>query len=196
MKSKVFLAVSVLVTGLLMFYIHQHIKPQQQIQALYGNVIDFSLLDENGQVFSREKLSNKIWVANFIFTRCKGQCPLLSLEMAALQERYQYKDDFDLASFSVDPEYDRPEMLKAYAARYKADTRHWHFLTGTQPQIDALLTKGFKIGSTENPNYHSTRLVLVDRMFCIRGYYDAEDPPSLKQLYTDINRVLKEVPEP
>ena len=52
-----------------------------------SQVPDFSLTDQTGRTITLADLKGKIWVANFIFTRCKGPCPLSTLRMAELNKR-------------------------------------------------------------------------------------------------------------
>jgi len=44
----------------------------------YGSVADFDLTDQRHKRWGRADLMGKVWVANFIFTRCQGPCPILS----------------------------------------------------------------------------------------------------------------------
>src|SRR3989338_141182 len=63
------------------------------------------------------------WIADFIFTRCQGPCPILSARMAELQR--QIPEAVRLVSFTVDPGYDTPAVLEAYARRFGASSRRW-----------------------------------------------------------------------
>ncbi|MGA1130385.1 MAG: SCO family protein, partial [Chthoniobacterales bacterium] len=38
----------------------------------------FVLTDQDGNTVTNEDLRGKIWIADFIFTRCKGPCPLMT----------------------------------------------------------------------------------------------------------------------
>ena len=66
------------------------------------------------------------------------------------------------SSVSIDPEFDRPDVLKSYALRYEADTRHWTFATGTREQIDVVATP---FGLTHEPENgfiaHDLRTALI-----------------------------------
>ncbi|MCB9475365.1 MAG: SCO family protein [Deltaproteobacteria bacterium] len=143
----------------------------------------FSLTNQNGEKFGSDDLRGDIYVANFIFTRCKGVCPELSRGMAELQERYAREErPMKLVSFSVDPTYDSPEKLAEYAKRYNADPARWNFLTGDEATVRELLVKGFgqylgeKTVNTDNlvDIAHSERFVLVDYDGNIRGHYSSD----------------------
>ena len=69
---------------------------------------------------------------DFIFTRCPGPCPLLSLNFSQLQRKLDggLGKDVMLLSISIDPRHDTPEVLKEYAQRYSANQTGWKFLVG------------------------------------------------------------------
>jgi protein SCO1/2 len=79
-----------------------------------------------------------------------------------------------------------------YAEKFKANTSKWHFLTGTRAQITELAVKSFKLGSIEEPVFHSPKFALVDRKGWIRGYYDGVQSGEVSQLFSDIASLLKE----
>ena len=146
----------------------------------------FSLTDSRNQVFSHEDLKGKIWVADFFFSTCAGPCPLMSANMKTLQDRFRGRADLRLVSFSVNPVYDTPKILEQYAAKLKADTRRWHFLTGSEEDILRISAEGFKLGDPEILYRHSQKFVLVDRGGLIRGYYDGTDKQAVANLAADI----------
>lgn len=133
------------------------------------------------------------WVADFIFTRCAGPCPLMTLKMAALQRALP--PAVRLVSFSVDPDYDTPEILQAYAKHAGADPKRWIFVRGDKPALHRLIYEGFRLSFAENrsapPGFqlaHSTRFVLVDAEGFIRGFYDSAEPSFVEALRRDIGR--------
>jgi protein SCO1/2 len=166
-----------------------------------GNAPEFALLDQVGAPFGSAELRDRLWVANFIFTRCTHTCPRLSARMAKLQRALRDDplwNELHLVSFSVDPEHDRPQVLAGYAARYGADADHWSFLTGERETIWELSKGGFKLavgeapGNVEEPLFHSGRFVLVDGRGRIRGYYDALDEEGFDSLLTDLRALAAE----
>lgn len=157
-----------------------------------GQVPDFTLVDAMGRVFNAESLDNRIWVADFIFTHCAGPCPVMSTNMAGLQERFRDEDALRFVSVSVDPETDTPEVLAEYGKRYEADAEKWHFLTGPAEDIHRLAVKGFMVGSVDEPLFHSTRFILVDGERRIRGYYHGTSDESVEDLGRDIEALLSE----
>jgi protein SCO1/2 len=165
----------------------------------YGPVADFSLTERSGRVVQRADLAGKVWVAAFIFTRCAGPCAQVSGSMANLHQDLAGNKDVVLVSFTVDPEYDTPQVLRAYAQRYRADSEHWLFLTGERDALYRLIRTSFLLGVERNdgpgrqPGYeveHSTKLVLVDPRGHIRGYFDSTGPGEISELKRRISLLV------
>ena len=161
-----------------------------------GSLPEFALVDHHGRPFTRQSLRGSVWIIDFIFTRCAGQCPLMTQRMAALQQRFAAVSGVRLASISVDPSYDSPERLAGYAQHYGARDGQWAFLTGSEEAVFRLSREGFhlgvgKDGSTEEPVTHSVRFVLLDRAAHIRGYYDADDSEALRRLEQDARQLAR-----
>ena len=169
-----------------------------------GEVPDFALTDQTASPFGSAQLDSGLWVANFIFTRCAATCPVQTATMAGLQERLRAKQllpEITLVSFSVDPGFDTPEVLREYGEEYGADPERWRFLTGGREEIWDLSKAGFKLGVGESPPesqaqplFHSPRMVLVDRARRIRGYYDGVSAGGLDEIEGAIDAVAAESP--
>ena len=162
--------------------------PQGTVLAVFGQAPDFSLTERSGTALSKSDLAGKPWIADFIFTSCAGQCPLMSLQMQGLQKKLGPETGFRFVSFTVDPDRDTPEKLAEYAERYQAEKDRWFFLTGAKPEINRIL-KEFFLSKVEEPAMHSIRFILVDGAGQIRGYYDSSDAGSMEQLVHD-TRIL------
>ena len=162
----------------------------------YGRVPAFALVDQEGRSVSRDTLLGSVWIADFIFTRCAGQCPMMSAQMARLAATFSHDASVRLVSFTVDPEWDTPPVLARYAEAQGAAGTRWSFVTGDSAQLRRLCQEGFQLsaadgaGTPEEPIAHSVRLVLVDRQGIIRGYYDATDAAAVKRLVRDLRKLL------
>ena len=161
-------------------------KPPQSSLPAYGRVGQFRLIDAQGQAFDSARLDNKVWVTAFFFTTCSGICPIMTKNLKSLQDMYQAYPDVEFVSISVNPEQDTPQALSAYAQKYAADTKRWHFLTGSREDITKAAVRGFKVGSVDEPIFHSASFVLVDRQGNIRGYYDGTNKDEVKKLSDDL----------
>ncbi len=103
---------------------------------------DFSLPDHNGQTRSLKDFSGKVVMVFFGYTQCPDVCPTSMVEMAAIKKLLGKDGDrFQGLFVSVDPERDKPEMLKAYMENFDPS-----FLAlVTTPEKTAALAKEFKV---------------------------------------------------
>jgi len=160
----------------------------------------FSLTEACGRTVTQADLAGKPWLANFIFTRCTGPCPELSLRMRSLQKTFTDRGgDVRFITFTLDPDYDKPPVLAEYAKRHYADAGCWWFLTGTdQVSMHRLVREGFLQAVVpahdDVPLVHSTYFVLVDGRGRIRGFYDGLDPSSRSRIVRDVDSLLAEPP--
>jgi protein SCO1/2 len=164
----------------------------------YGTVPLFHLTNQEGKPFGSSELAGKIWIADFIFTSCRGPCPIISSRMSELQKPLR-DSDVHLISFTVDPDTDTPDVLHGYAERLHAQPGRWDFLTGPKAALYDISRNGFKLGVAESGDeegvpVHSTRLVLIDRKGTIRGYYDALAPDTVTKVLADASHLLREQP--
>ncbi|HTV19979.1 MAG TPA: SCO family protein [Polyangiaceae bacterium] len=166
-----------------------------------GTVQPFWLTDQDGRTFTEASLDGKVWVAAFMFTRCPTVCPEMVRRMRGIQEQAKQRGvALALVSFSVDPENDTPEVLRAYTAAQQLDTSNWRFLTGDSAVIRDTAEKGFKIGVDGTPRAgsehfgitHGTHLVLLDTHRTIRGYYQSTDSARVAALLDDAARLANE----
>lgn len=145
-------------------------------------------------------LRGKVWIADFIFTRCSGPCPLMTMKMSELQNEFKDSNDVVLVSFSVDPVYDTPQRLKAYAEEYKASNEQWRFLTTLDKnKVWDLAMKGFALSAGEDTTrdgrgmiFHDERLVVVDRNGEIRGYVHTKDERWKEKVVERVLELLNE----
>lgn len=163
-----------------------------------SKVPGFQLTDQTGKSITLEDLKGKIWAANFIFTRCKGPCPITVLRMQDLNTKLKkVRGNVELVTFTVDPEYDTPEILKTFGEQQGADPASWKFLTGTPDAIKNIVVTGLLQPIAKEPDgtpAHSTRVVLVDGEGWLRGYQDGLDPEAVQKLMVDIGELLREKP--
>lgn len=163
-----------------------------------SEVPEFQLTDQTGRPITREDLKGKIWAANFIFTRCKGPCPITLIRMQELNTKLKkVRRNVELVTFTVDPEYDTPEVLKTFGEQLGADPANWKFLTGPADAIKNIVVTGLLQPIAKEPDgtpAHSSRIVLVDAKGWLRGYCDGLDPEAVQKLMVDIGELLRENP--
>lgn len=167
----------------------------------YQTLPAFSFLDQDGKPFGLEQLKGEAWVANFIFTSCPTVCPLLTRKMATLESRSRsLGKKVHFVSFSVDPETDTPEVLKAFGKEYEQDPARWSMVTGPIEEIESTIIGSFKIAISRPGDEdhdlnmfeiaHGEHFVLVDGAGRIRGYY-SNDLEAHERLLMDLGRLAK-----
>jgi protein SCO1 len=174
---------------------------------VYGQIADFTLTNQNAHAVSLADLRGKVWVADIIFTRCAGPCPVMTRHMKELQEALPTGSQTKLVTLTTDPEFDTPSVLKAYGERFGANTNRWIFLTGTKPQIGRLAIDSLKLSAVEKKPeerdsdrdlfVHSTIFVVVDRQAQLRGVFettgDGVDPKQAKaQILAAVEQLERE----
>jgi cytochrome oxidase Cu insertion factor (SCO1/SenC/PrrC family) len=123
------------------------------------------LVDENGRLIELDRaFAGKTVLLSFIFTRCPDRtlCPAISGKFAYMQHRLD-PHRFALVEVTLDPPYDSPAVLRAYAARYGANPKAWTLLTGKGSTLLRVLD-AFGIDSlrVSTANYvHSDKLFVV-----------------------------------
>jgi protein SCO1/2 len=104
---------------------------------------DFDLIDQAGRPVTLASLAGKVLVVDFIYTECPGPCPIQTSNQVALQKRIpkELSQYIQFVSISLDPEVDRPEVLKAYGTSRGASLSNWSFLTGERGPVADLVLK-------------------------------------------------------
>mgnify|MGYP001397582570 CR=1 FL=1 len=106
-------------------------------EAEYTPPLSTVLTERSGRHFTVGELldTDDPLLLQFIFTTCPTVCPVLSVGFSGLQKRLTHEArPFRLLSISIDPEYDTPEVLAAYAEKFKAGEK-WLMLTGDLERI-------------------------------------------------------------
>ena len=162
----------------------QYDKARQKTLPVIDQITDFTLTNQENQITTLADLSNHVWVADIIFTRCAGSCPIMSTKMKSLQAALPSSSQAKLVTLTTDPDYDTPVILKKYSEHYNADFRRWTFLTGAKNELAKLATGSLKLGSTPVPPQgrkssvdlfvHSTIFVVVDKQARLRGVFQTE----------------------
>jgi protein SCO1 len=101
---------------------------------------DYRLVSMDGEETSllKELDTDRPVMLNFIFTTCPTICPLMSGVFSQVQQELgPASGEVRMISISIDPEYDTPERLRAYAQRFRAGPQ-WQFLTGDPADIVAV----------------------------------------------------------
>ena len=170
----------------------------------FNKVPDFEFVNQNGITITNTDYKGKVYVVEFFFTTCPTICPLMNKQMLTIQNEFKENEDFGIASISITPEIDTPEVMKAYATKHEITHKNWHLLTGqSQEIVYALSNKGFKLyvgkGDEDHGGFeHSGLFALVDKDGNIRSRKDKFGNPIMyyralkEQTFNDQIAELKE----
>ena len=172
----------------------------QQPDTLYYPIPKFSFVNQDSVIITQETYAGSITLVDFFFTECPTICPMMSAQMARLQDKF-LKENPELPirflSFSVKPESDTPAKLKDYSAKIGADLTRWNFLTGKASDIyelaqDGFLLTAFPSDTAQGGIFHTDKVTLLDKSLRIRGYYDGTSTSGMDQLFMDAITLSKE----
>jgi len=140
-------------------------------------VPSFAFLNQDSLLITHKDYLGKVYVAEFFFTSCPTICPVMSKNLIELQEEFREFENFGIASFTINPEYDTPRVLKEYAEKYGITDMDWHLLTGDREAIYDLANIGFNIFAAQASDVpggfeHSGLFALIDKNGYIRSRLD------------------------
>ena len=176
----------------------------------------FEFVNQNGDTISNEDYKGKVYLVEFFFTTCPTICPIMNENLVDIQKELKGEEDFGIASFSIDPAHDTPEVLAEYAKKYNIDSSNWNLMTGDREKIYELANQGFGLYAGEDADAaggfaHQGMFALVDREGYIRSRNDqfgnpliyyrgsvernksvarGEEGPQIEILIEDINKLL------
>ena len=168
---------------------------------IFDKVPDFEFTNQNGKTITNKDYEDKVYVVEFFFSTCPTICPLMNAKMVDVQNKFFGNPEFGIASFSITPEIDTPEILKDYAKRNNITAKNWHLLTGkSDAVVYALANKGFKLyagktGGDHGGFEHSGLFALVDKEGRIRSRYDEFGNPILYYRALDENGFPDQISE-
>lgn len=157
----------------------------------------FEYISQDEEKVSLADLEGKVWIADFVFTRCITVCPTMTANMAELQQRMDDAGlDATLVSFSVDPERDDPAALKSYLGKFDADFTNWHALTGyTFEDIKTFVLQSFKapiaLDTAADQVIHGTSFYLIDQSGTVVAKFDGNTDTPYDQILKDVKSLLK-----
>jgi protein SCO1/2 len=154
-------------------------------------IANFELTNQNGETITNSNYKDKIYVADFFFTRCPSICIAMAFNMGALQEEFKDDNEIMFLSHSVTPVIDSVAVLKEYAIDKGAIDGKWHLTTGNKKHIYELARKSYfavidEGTGDENDFIHTEQFVLVDKERRIRGYYDGTENEDMEKLKKDL----------
>ncbi len=172
-----------------------------------GPAPQFELTNQEGEKISNKDYEGKVYVLEFFFSTCPTICPRMNQNMLTIQNKFIKEANFGIASITINPENDTPQVLKEHAQKLGVTSANWHFLTGDKEYIMKLANKGFNIYAGENSKVnggfeHSGLFALIDKKGNIRCrkdeynnpimYYDGLEAKGVNAIKEDIQLLLEE----
>ena len=153
-------------------------------------VPNFVFLNQDSIYVSNEDFLGKVFVVEFFFTRCPSICIEMNKNMKILDNEFGLRNDFGIASFTIDPNNDTPKALKEYSELIDVKSKNWHFLTGNIIDIYELSNSGFNIFSSINPKVaggfeHQGFFALIDKNGFLRSRENGMGSPLVYYLGID-----------
>lgn len=154
-------------------------------------VLDFQLINQNGTKITQEDYKNSIYIVDFFFTRCPSICPVMTNNMAKIQQKFSKNTDVKLLSISVTPTIDSVSVLRKYADDNGVIDAKWNITTGNKKHIYELARKSYFAVVEQGDGglqdfIHTPNFILVDKKKQIRGIYDGTNDSDIHRLIDDI----------
>lgn len=140
-----------------------------KLKVINDNVQDFSFINQNGDTITQNAITDKVYVAEYFFTTCKGICPKMNANMRRIFDAYSTEENFMILSHTCMPEVDSVNALKEYEQKMltgklikandgsyvlketinislpKLNNKNWLFLTGTKEKLYSMARQSYNI---------------------------------------------------
>lgn len=155
-----------------------------EINGVAKKVPDFSFTNQDGKVITNKDYEGKVYVVEFFFTTCPTICPRMNANLIQVQNSFKGFENFGVASFTINPDYDTKEILKEYAEKYGVTNPNWNLMTGDKDAIYKLSNEGFNLYTAEEEDAvggfeHSGNFALIDKNGFIRSRKDEFGNPII-----------------
>ena len=211
-KYKFFFLLLFCLSGVILYFFYDALNPPERLKIFqptdinpelvdstlqekrkYHTIADFSLTNQNGIEVTQDTYKDKIYIADFFFTTCPSICPIMTKNMASIQNKIG--DDVFLLSHSVTPVIDSVAQLKKYALEKGVNDAKWNLVTGDKKQIYELARKSYFAVLTDGDGgpfdmIHTENFILIDKQGRIRGTYDGTKTEEIDKLLRELE-ILK-----
>ena len=207
MKNKSYIGISFIVLIFGIWAVPKIVgRFQKSDLEVIGAAPQFELTDQDNKIISNKDYLGKVYVLEFFFSTCPTICPKMNANMLKLQQEFYGNPKFGIASITINPENDTPQVLKEHADKLGVKNYNWHLLTGKRDYIFNV-AKEFKLYAGVNPVVaggfeHSGMFALIDKDGNIRSrkdsfgnlilYYDGLEDAGIQAIKEDIKKLLEE----
>ena len=211
-----------LIAGFWYFLFRDEDLSKSPLAVINTDIPDFSFTNQNSKLITEKDVEDKVYVANYFFTTCKGICPRMNANMRRVFNAYRNEPGFIIISHTSMPETDSVPRLKAYESlmingklvgnadgSYRiipeetgtiTESSNWNFVTGDKSALYKMARQGYLIDNNKpdslqnisNQFIHTQFFALVDKQRRLRGVYDGLKDAEILKLLDDISSLLKE----
>lgn len=172
-------------------YYGEHQVAAGSTDTSYYRLPEFTFINQEGEGYGLDSLRGKVWLATFYATN-SPYIRKITGRLLWPNFRYRGEDDILIVSFTLDPEHDRPPVMKEYVdqmTRYNAFEGKWQFLTGEKQEMFDFYQKAFFL---DDP-MHTATVWLVDTEGHLRGKYNGNLEEDIRDAIEDIALLKKEI---
>ncbi|RYF90984.1 MAG: hypothetical protein EOO03_02430, partial [Chitinophagaceae bacterium] len=172
MKNKLWIYVvffAVLLGVFYYFFFKDYDFSASKLAVINPLVPEFSFVNQDGKTITQKETDDKVYVAEYFFTTCKGICPKMNANMRRVFDQHKDNAQFMIISHTCMPEVDSVHVLKAYEQKmlngilvknddgsYKLNNlqgsssvpvknNNWHFVTGDKKHLYDMARHGYMI---------------------------------------------------
>lgn len=204
------------------FVFHDYNFSASNLKVINPAVPAFQFTSQDGKLISQKTTDDKVYVAEYFFTTCKGICPRMNTNMRRIYDAYKDEKDLLILSHTCMPETDSVSVMKGYEQKMLTgnlvknedgsynlkenpianilSNKTWYFLTGSKEDLYRMARQGYLIDNgnadstqrIEDQFIHTQFFALVDRYRRVRGIYDGLKEEEIQKLISDIKDLLKE----
>ena len=160
---------AVLLAVFYLFIFKEHNFTDSKLAVINPLIPEFSFVNQDGKMITQKTTADKVYVADFFFTTCKGICPKMNANMRRVFDKYKNEKEFLIISHTCMPETDSVPLLKAYeqrmingkliknedgsykiikpeeAANTPINNPNWNFVTGDKAALYKMARQGYMI---------------------------------------------------
>lgn len=189
MKKYSYVGITFIVLVFGIWAVNEYMTRQQTKELAYvkqsgekRSVPDFRMINQHGDTITNKDYLGKVYVVEFFFATCPTICPIMNENLVKVQNEFFGNPNFGIASFTINPQHDTPEVLKTYAKKHDITHANWHLLTGDRDKIYDLARNGFSLYAREDAAAdggfeHSGFFALIDQEGFIRSRTDQQGNP-------------------
>lgn len=176
--------------------VYTRVDGKERQDTIYPKVPAFTYWNEDSVKIHSSSFKGKLWIVDFFFTSCPTICPVMTTNLRKVNHALAaFKSDVQFISFTINPDYDRPSVLRQYKKLHGITASNWTFLAGDEERTHQMGIENFQTfagrdDEAEGGYVHSGAFTLVDKEGYVRGVYLGTDNKEVQRLIHDVKKLL------